>query len=168
MARGSGSKRRAWWKTSSAQTRRSTTFTLEAPTPVKVNWSPWYHMNLKYFCLKGDSGGPLFRWYDTKNGRRAFILGSVSRGTGCANFNSPGIFSRVTQHLDWIRWIQWILINVQCIATHVDELKNWFTERRHHRRSASPDKETPKYVLTRGRDCSMKVPRLNDILIKFK
>ena len=123
MARGSGSKRRAWWKTSSAQTRRSTTFTLEAPTPVKVNWSPWYHLNLKYFCHKGDSGGPLFRWYDTKNGRRAFILGSVSRGTGCANFNNPGIFSRVTQHLDWIRWIQWILINLQCIATHVGDLQ---------------------------------------------
>ena len=60
-------------------------------------------VNSKAFFNKGDSGGPLFRWYDTKNGRRAFIIGVVSRGEGCANFNHAGIFSRVTQHLDWIR-----------------------------------------------------------------
>ena len=47
---------------------------------------------------KGDSGGPLVRWI---NGR-ATIIGGVSRGAGCANFNKPGIFSRVSQHLGWI------------------------------------------------------------------
>ncbi len=31
------------------------------------------------------------------------MIGAVSRGTGCANFNQPGIFSRVARHLDWIR-----------------------------------------------------------------
>ncbi len=60
---------------------------------------------------QGDSGGPLFRWYRVGSGGRggnsedlrAFVIGTVSRGTGCANFNQPGIFSRVTKHLDWIR-----------------------------------------------------------------
>ncbi len=59
---------------------------------------------------QGDSGGPLYRWYRVgKKGDnedddiRAFVIGTVSRGTGCANFNQPGIFSRITKHLDWIK-----------------------------------------------------------------
>jgi secreted trypsin-like serine protease len=55
-------------------------------------------------CSTGDSGGPLFRWYGDGPGtdHRAYIIGVVSRGTGCANFNQPGIYSRVSRHLDWI------------------------------------------------------------------
>ena len=52
----------------------------------------------------GDSGGPLYLW-DKDSGRekkRAIIIGVVSRGTGCANFNKPGIFTKIQYHLKWI------------------------------------------------------------------
>ena len=52
----------------------------------------------------GDSGGPLYLW-DKDKGRkkkRAIIIGVVSRGTGCANFNKPGIFTKIQYHLKWI------------------------------------------------------------------
>jgi len=53
---------------------------------------------------QGDSGGPLYQWYDTGKGeRKAYLIGVVSRGTGCANHNSPGIFTRITKHLKWIK-----------------------------------------------------------------
>ena len=59
--------------------------------------------NLHYFL--GDSGGPLYQWFDSdKKGKRAaYIIGTVARGYGCANHNSPGIFTRITGHLDWIK-----------------------------------------------------------------
>jgi hypothetical protein len=52
---------------------------------------------------QGDSGGPFYQWYGSGKDKRAYIIGVVSRGTGCANFNSPGIFTRVTRHLAWIK-----------------------------------------------------------------
>ena len=55
----------------------------------------------------GDSGGPLYLW-DKDKGRkekRATIIGVVSRGTGCANFNKPGIFTKIQHHLKWIKKI---------------------------------------------------------------
>uniref|UniRef100_A0A0K2UDV9 Transmembrane protease serine 9like [Takifugu rubripes] n=1 Tax=Lepeophtheirus salmonis TaxID=72036 RepID=A0A0K2UDV9_LEPSM len=53
---------------------------------------------------QGDSGGPLVIWHspNESTSKRAYIVGVVSRGVGCANFNSPGIFSRVKMHLEWI------------------------------------------------------------------
>ena len=53
---------------------------------------------------QGDSGGPFYQWFNHgREKKRAFLIGVVSRGTGCANYNSPGIFTRITQHLTWIR-----------------------------------------------------------------
>ncbi|XP_059083883.1 uncharacterized protein LOC131881128 [Tigriopus californicus] len=48
---------------------------------------------------KGDSGGPLFIWQANK----AYLIGVVSRGKGCAGFNRPGIYTRITKKLKWIR-----------------------------------------------------------------
>ena len=57
-------------------------------------------------CLiSGDSGGPLYQWFKTPKGERAFVVGVVARGTGCANINKPGIFTRVTKFIPWIRKI---------------------------------------------------------------
>jgi len=56
---------------------------------------------------QGDSGGPLIRWVKARQGgkikRKAFLIGVVSRGKGCANYNSPGIYSRISFWMPWLR-----------------------------------------------------------------
>ena len=34
---------------------------------------------------------------------RAFLVGIVSRGAGCGRTNSPGIYTKVSSHADWIQ-----------------------------------------------------------------
>lgn len=51
----------------------------------------------------GDSGGPLYVYAGEGDELRAWLVGIVSRGVGCANFNKPGIYTRVTRFLDWIK-----------------------------------------------------------------
>ena len=73
------------------------------------------------FCLfqggedtcAGDSGAPLFYW---KNGIPT-LIGVVSRGwgagigehklgaDGCGEFNFPGVYTRVSRFIPWIRKI---------------------------------------------------------------
>ena len=61
-------------------------------------------ITLLFNIYVGDSGGPLYQWFETPNGdQRAYVIGIVSRGTGCANFNYPGIFTRITKFLKWIK-----------------------------------------------------------------
>jgi len=52
---------------------------------------------------QGDSGGPL--WRNLKDGDkvRATQIGVVSRGRGCAKFNSPAIFGSVRKVYKWIK-----------------------------------------------------------------
>ena len=49
-------------------------------------------------ACQGDSGGPLVKWQRVrKNGRmsqKAYLIGIVSRGKGCAYADQPGIYSR--------------------------------------------------------------------------
>ncbi|KAK9524285.1 hypothetical protein VZT92_018135 [Zoarces viviparus] len=47
---------------------------------------------------KGDSGGPLVTEYK----KTAFLLGIVSWGKGCARPGNYGIYTRVSNYLDWI------------------------------------------------------------------
>ncbi|XP_035493644.1 coagulation factor VII isoform X2 [Scophthalmus maximus] len=47
---------------------------------------------------KGDSGGPLVTCYKKTN----FLLGIVSWGKGCARPGNYGIYTRVSNYLDWI------------------------------------------------------------------
>ena len=55
------------------------------------------------FMIQGDSGGPLWTYLGTSDEtRRAFLVGIVSRGSGCAVYNSPGIYTRVRAFVKWI------------------------------------------------------------------
>ena len=53
----------------------------------------------------GDSGGPLWKWFHSgkaKDPPKAFLIGVVSRGYGCAIQNEPGIYTRVKMFSKWI------------------------------------------------------------------
>jgi len=48
---------------------------------------------------QGDSGGPLVK----VNGNTHTQVGVVSWGYGCAGSNSPGVYSRISAQIDWMR-----------------------------------------------------------------
>ena len=48
---------------------------------------------------RGDSGGPLL----DLTGNQATVIGIVSFGTNKCDSSIPGVYSRVSAYLDWIR-----------------------------------------------------------------
>jgi len=52
-------------------------------------------------ACQGDSGGPL-NWVDRSTGR-AYLVGITSWGIGCANEDTPGVYTKVTNYLSWIQ-----------------------------------------------------------------
>lgn len=48
---------------------------------------------------QGDSGGPLL----VQDGDKVEIAGIVSWGVGCGRPGYPGVYTRVTNYLNWIR-----------------------------------------------------------------
>lgn len=56
-------------------------------------------------CL-GDSGGPLFVT-EKENMCTFYLIGVTSFGKLCAQANTPGIYTRVSEYLDWIENTVW-------------------------------------------------------------
>lgn len=54
-----------------------------------------------FFFNQGDSGGPFIT--QRKGSSKYELIGIVSWGTGCARPGFPGVYTRVTSHLDWIK-----------------------------------------------------------------
>lgn len=55
----------------------------------------------KQESCKGDSGGPLVQRAGQEP-MRFYIVGIVSSGVRCGTANLPGLYTRVTNHLEWI------------------------------------------------------------------
>ncbi|XP_017781181.1 PREDICTED: venom protease-like [Nicrophorus vespilloides] len=55
----------------------------------------------------GDSGGPLQTKYQFQLYRNYYIHGVTSFGKACLLTNSPGVYTRVANYIDWIENIVW-------------------------------------------------------------
>lgn len=51
---------------------------------------------------QGDSGGPLMLGRSEPTNARFYQIGLVSYGFKCAEAGYPGVYTRITYHLDWI------------------------------------------------------------------
>ena len=49
---------------------------------------------------QGDSGGPL--WWTDEETKKAYLVGVVSNGRGCARPEFPGVYTRVSHYFNWI------------------------------------------------------------------
>jgi len=94
----------AGWGNTDYDTESEPTVLLKADVPVtECNDQNEYFLCAGYAAggidaCQGDSGGPLF-----KNGSVAVIHGVVSNGEGCALPNTPGMYARVSDYLNWIK-----------------------------------------------------------------
>lgn len=58
--------------------------------------------NEMFDSCKGDSGGPLWE-RSGKNKSAIRLIGVVSYGYGCAFPNAPGVYTRISGYLEWIK-----------------------------------------------------------------
>ena len=55
--------------------------------------------------MQGDSGGPLMAMHKHDNDDVIYwvLHGITSWGIGCAKVNKPGVYTKVSHYIDWIR-----------------------------------------------------------------
>ena len=58
----------------------------------------WNQDLIVFHLMQGDSGGPLMVY----EAGQYYVMGLVSFGVRCGSPGFPGIYSRVTHHMDWI------------------------------------------------------------------
>ena len=63
-------------------------------------------------ACQGDSGGP----FVCNDGGKAVVAGTTSWGYGCALAKYPGVYSRTTTALDWIKANMVKSLDLQCIS----------------------------------------------------
>jgi trypsin len=69
---------------------------------------------------QGDSGGPLY-YLDNVNSQSKYVVsGVVSYGIGCGDATFPGVYTRVSFYLNWIKHIKSI-VDSAIIAEPVEE-----------------------------------------------
>lgn len=63
-----------------------------------------YLLQLSFVGLfQGDSGGPLL-CRNPLNSQQWYLAGIVSHGDGCARKDEPGVYTRVSLFVKWIKY----------------------------------------------------------------
>ncbi|XP_049877534.1 phenoloxidase-activating factor 1-like isoform X2 [Pectinophora gossypiella] len=50
----------------------------------------------------GDSGGPMMKIYDTPDGPKTYLVGTVSFGPTICGIKKPGVYASISHYLHWI------------------------------------------------------------------
>lgn len=71
--------------------------------------------------FQGDSGGPLL-CRNPLNSQQWYMAGIVSHGDGCARKDEPGVYTRVSLFVKWIRYHICKYIRIKkCIVFNISE-----------------------------------------------